>query len=240
MTVSTAQHRAEIEALDVELESFCYSVSHDLRAPVRAVIGFARVLEEDYAALLDAEGRRLLSVVIDEAARADTLIDGLLVLSRLSRQAMERVPVDMASMAREVAFEAAASVGLNQSAVLIAELPGVTGDHDMLRLAWSHLLSNAVKFSSLEPHPRLEIFASLEPSRIVYHVTDNGIGFDMQYAGQLFGMFGRLHGSDVFPGLGVGLAMVKRIVHRHGGTVWAAARPGGGATFSIGLPADNV
>lgn len=239
MALSAARQSAQIEVLTADLESLCYSVSHDLRAPVRAVIGFARALEEDYASLLDAEGRRLLSIVAGEAVRVNTLIDGLLGVSRLGRQAMESAPVDMTGMAREVAFEQAAFSGLNPPAMEIAELPGATGDRAMLRLAWTQLLSNAIKFSSREAQPRLEIRASVEPTRVVYHVTDNGIGFDMRYADQLFGLFARLHGSDVFPGLGVGLAMVKRIMQRHGGTVWAAARPGEGATFSFGLPAGS-
>jgi len=237
MAARVAELSAEIEALNAELESLTYSMSHDLRAPVRAVMGFARVLDEEYAELLDAEGRRLLSIVSAEAERVNTLIDGLLALSRLGRQAMESVPIDMASMASEVAFQQAAFSGLDESALEIAELPGATGDRDMVRLVWTQLLSNAVKFSRGSAQPRLEILATVEPARVVYHVTDNGIGFDMRYADGLFGVFQRLHGSDVFPGLGVGLAMVKRIMQRHGGSVWAAARPGEGATFSFGLPA---
>jgi light-regulated signal transduction histidine kinase (bacteriophytochrome) len=225
----------EIEALTAELNSVCFSVSHDLRAPVRAVVGFARALEEDYAPVLDAEGRRLLAVIATEAARINTLIDGILALSRLGRAPMENVPVDMTVLAREVAGDEAAA-GSSPVIANIHDLPGTSGDRTMLRMVWSHLISNAAKFSSQRPDPQFEIHSTPEPGRVVYHVRDNGIGFDMKYADKLFGVFQRLHAGDAFAGSGVGLAMVKRIVHRHGGTIWANARLGEGATFSFGLP----
>jgi two-component system sensor histidine kinase/response regulator len=236
MTVSAEQHRAEIDALSAELESVCFSVSHDLRAPVRAVIGFARALEDEYAPRLDAEGRRLLQIVSTEAVRINALIDDLLAFSRLGRQAMESAPIDMTALARSVAAELLESGGPQHAIVEIADLPSVPGDYAMLRAAWRYLISNAAKFANQRAIPRLEIHASPEAARIVYHVHDNGVGFDMKYADKLFGVFQRLHSNDDFPGAGVGLAMTKRIVHRHGGTIWADARLGEGATFSFGLP----
>jgi len=237
INVSDDQH-AEIEALGTELESICYSVSHDLRAPVRAVIGFARALEEDHASRLDAEGRRLLQVVLSEAGRVNRLIEDLVIFSRLGRQPMESVPVDMAALARSVASELLESGGPQHAILSIADLPGVSGDRALLRALWGHLISNAAKFASQRAIPRLEIRAAAEAGRVVYHVRDNGIGFDMAYADKLFGLFQRLHNDAAYPGTGVGLANVKRIAHRHGGTVWADARLGEGATFSFALPTE--
>jgi light-regulated signal transduction histidine kinase (bacteriophytochrome) len=235
MTVSVRRHRAEIEALNSEMESFSYSVSHDLRAPVRAVIGFAAALQEEYAPSLDDEGKRLLSIVANEAQRLNLLIDGLLVLSRLGRVPMEIHPIDMSALAGAVAGEQAA-LAATTPGIEIGDLPSVDGDPTLLRQVWSQLLSNAVKFSSLRTKPQLTISASVETERIVYHVRDNGAGFEMAYAGQLFGIFQKLHSNEAFTGIGVGLAIVKRIVHRHGGSVWADARLGEGATFSFALP----
>jgi light-regulated signal transduction histidine kinase (bacteriophytochrome) len=234
--VSDEQQRAEVEALGAELESICYSVSHDLRAPVRAVIGFARALEEDHASRLDPEGLRLLRIVSSEAGRVNGMIEELVAFSRLGRQPMETAPVDMAALARSVASKLLESGGPQHAILEISDLPGVPGDRILLQSVWTHLISNAAKFAGQRPIPRLEIRGSAEAGRVVYHVRDNGVGFDMAYADQLFGLFQRLHGDAAYPGSGIGLAMVKRIVHRHGGTVWADARPGDGATFSFALP----
>ncbi len=236
MTANAEWNGTEASALSAEIESLSYSISHDLRAPVRAVIGFSRALEEDYAALLDPEGQRLLAIISHEANRINGLIDGLLTFSRIGRQRMEAEAVDMTRLAREVALEQAESAGSAAAIFEIAELPGAVGDRALLRAVWSQLLSNAVKFSNPETGPCIEIGATKEPGRTVYHVRDHGIGFDMLYAEKLFGIFQKLHGGDAYPGLGVGLAIVKRIVQRHRGAVWADARPGEGATFFFGLP----
>ncbi len=155
--VSDEQQRAAIEALEAELESICYSVSHDLRAPVRAVIGFARALEDDYAARLDGEGRRLLQVVVSEAGRVNSLIEELVAFSRLGRQAMECVPIDMSLLARSVAAELFESGGPDHAIVEIDDLPAVSGDRALLRSVWSHLIANAAKFAGRQPIPRLHI-----------------------------------------------------------------------------------
>jgi light-regulated signal transduction histidine kinase (bacteriophytochrome) len=240
ISLSDAQQRAEIEALSGELESVCYSVSHDLRAPVRAVIGFSRALDEDHASQLDPEGRRLLQILVSEAGRVNTMIEELVAFSRLGRQPMESAPVDMAALARNVASKLLESDGPQHAILEIADLPGVNGDPAMLRAVWTQLISNAAKFASRRPNPRLEIRASAEAGRNVYHVRDNGIGFDMAYSGKLFGLFQHLHADVTYPGSGIGLAIVKRIVHRHGGTIWATARLGVGATFSFALPTDGL
>jgi signal transduction histidine kinase len=229
-------HAGELEALNSELESFSYSVSHDLRAPVRAVLGYTRAIVEDYGTVLDDEGRRLLSVVEGEASRMGDLIDDLLAFSRLGRQPMANSFVNMSRLARDVVDEQVPAAGEESLRVDIADLPGVRGDSTLLRQVWVNLISNAIKYSSKTKHPELHIWATAEPMRTVYHVRDNGVGFDMTYANKLFGVFQRLHRSEEFPGTGVGLAIVMRIVQRHGGTVWADAKIGEGATFSFALP----
>ena len=229
-------HAAELEALNGELESFSYSVSHDLRAPVRAVLGYTRAIEEDYGSTLGEEGRRLLTVVQSEASRMGDLIDDLLAFSRLGRQPIVNVLVNMTSLAEDVATEHSESGGVGRLAFEISNLPDVRGDRVLLRQVWVNLISNAVKYSGKKANPRVHVWATQEAARIVYHVRDNGVGFDMAYADKLFGVFQRLHRSDEFPGSGVGLAIVMRIVQRHGGTVWADARLGDGATFSFALP----
>ena len=231
------RHAAELEGLNAELESFSYSVSHDLRAPVRAVLGFTRAIEEDYGSELGVEGRRLLTVVQSEASRMGDLIDDLLAFSRLGRQPILNALIDMTSLAREVAVEhTERGGGPAHLTVDISELPDVRGDNVLLRQVWVNLISNVVKYSSKRSGARVRVWATIEAARIVYHVRDNGVGFDMAYADKLFGVFQRLHRNDEFPGSGVGLAIVMRIVQRHGGIVWADARLGEGATFSFALP----
>ena len=229
-------HGAELEGLNAELESFSYSVSHDLRAPVRAVLGYTRAIEEDYGSLLGDEGRRLLTVVQSEASRMGDLIDDLLAFSRLGRQPIVNVLINMGSLARDVATDHEASAGVGRLTITVSDMPDVRGDRMLLRQVWVNLISNAVKYSSKTTRPVIQVWSTQEPTRIVYHVRDNGVGFDMAYADKLFGVFQRLHRSDEFPGTGVGLAIVMRIVQRHGGTVWADARLGEGATFSFALP----
>jgi light-regulated signal transduction histidine kinase (bacteriophytochrome) len=230
---------AELEAANAELESFSYSVSHDLRAPVRAMLGYTRAIEEDYAAVLDDEGRRLLSVVQSEASRMGTLIDDLLAFSKLGRRPMHRATVNMFALAEDVAVEQARVANLPASVFAIAALPDILGDQMLLRQVWINLLANAVKYSSKKADPRIEVWANADETSVVFHVRDNGVGFDMTYAGKLFGVFQRLHRDSEFPGTGVGLAIVKRVIRRHGGEVWADSKLGEGATFSFRLPRPN-
>ncbi len=224
--------REEIQAANQELESFSYSVSHDLRAPLRAVDGFARIIEEDYGGRLDDEGRRLLGVVRASSRHMGQLIDDLLDFSRLGRLAIDKRRVDMEALAREVAAELPAS----SARVEIAALPPAHADRALLRQVWSNLLGNALKYSGKRPDARVEVGGREEAAEAVYWVRDNGVGFDMRYAQKLFGVFQRLHGMDEFPGTGVGLAIVQRVVSRHGGRVWAEGRVGEGACFHFALP----
>ena len=226
-----AELDAKVRERTAELESFSYSVSHDLRAPLRAVDGYARMLEEDYGATLDAEARRLLGVVRGNARRMGQLIDDLLAFSRLGRQAATIAPVDMMRLAREAAEELKGSRTLELGA-----LPQAKGDAALLRQVWLNFVGNALKYSSKKPDARVEIGGREEARENVYWVRDNGAGFDMRYADKLFGVFQRLHRAEEFEGTGIGLAIVQRIVTRHGGRVWAEGRPGEGACFYFSLP----
>ncbi len=226
----------ETRAINHELESFSYSVSHDLRAPLRAIDGFARILEEDHAAALDAEGRRVLAVVRTNARGMARLIDDLLTFSRTSRRAMERAPIDMTALAREALDGLHLGAGLAEPEVVVSPLPQARGDAAMLRQVFANLIGNAVKFSRGRAAARVEVEGESRDQEALYRVRDNGVGFDPRYAEQLFGVFQRLHRSEQFEGTGVGLAIVQRIVHRHGGRVWAEGKPGAGATFSFTLP----
>jgi PAS domain S-box-containing protein len=227
-----AERTAQLEGVNKELESFSYSVSHDLRAPLRAVDGYALMLEEDFAARLDDEGRRLLGVVRKEARRMGQLIDDLLEFSRMGRQPPAKRPVDMAALAREVVEELRGE----RPAAGIDALPGASADPAMLRQVWANLIGNAYKYSAKRGDARIEVGGRAEGAENLYWVRDNGAGFDMKYAAKLFGVFQRLHRADEFAGTGVGLAIVQRVVSRHGGRVWAEARPGEGACFYFTLP----
>ena len=222
-----------VKALNQELESFSYSVSHDLRAPLRAIDGYAQMLEEDYLAKLDAEGQRMLGVVRANARRMGHLIDDLLAFSRLGRQQPALQRVDMTRLAREVADEVRSA---RPVAIEVGELPPANADPALLRQVWANLIGNAVKYSSKKPDARVVVAAREEGNEIVYSVRDNGAGFDMRYAAKLFGVFQRLHGADEFEGTGVGLAIVQRVVTRHGGRVWAEGKTGEGASFHFSLP----
>jgi light-regulated signal transduction histidine kinase (bacteriophytochrome) len=229
-------HAWELESLNAELESFSYSVSHDLRAPVRAVLGFVQVIEEECASNIGAEGRRLLGIVQAEASRMGSLIDDLLAFSKLGRQPMRSSTVNMNALVHEVVGEQTAAGGNEGVAVTIEDLPAVPGDRVLLRQVWVNLISNAFKYAGKKADPEVRIWATRDGAMTTYHVRDNGVGFDMRYAKKLFGVFQRLHRADEFPGTGVGLAIVMRVIKRHGGSVRADARLGEGATFSIELP----
>jgi signal transduction histidine kinase len=224
---------AALEAANKELDAFTYSVSHDLRAPLRAVDGYSRMLEEDYGARLDDEGRRLLGVVRGSTRAMGRLIDDLLAFSRLGREPLARRVVDMGALAREALAEVR---GGWTGEVRIGELPGASADPGLLRQAWVNLLGNAIKYSGKRERPRVEVDGKEDGAELVYQVRDNGVGFDMRYVHKLFGVFQRLHHADEFPGTGVGLAIVQRVVGRHGGRVWAEGVPDEGACFYFSLP----
>jgi light-regulated signal transduction histidine kinase (bacteriophytochrome) len=230
------ERTAELEAANKELEAFAYSVSHDLRAPLRAIDGFTRILQEDYEPFLDAEGQRVCGVVRDGARRMGQLIDDLLNFSRLGRAQMQMALIDMEQLAASVFNELATSEDMERLAFQVGPLPPAQGDLTLMRQAWLNLLANAVKFSSKRERALVEVGGRQDGGENVYWVRDNGAGFDMQYADKLFGVFQRLHSEREFDGTGVGLAIVRRVVRRHGGRVWAESEVDQGATFYFALP----
>jgi len=225
----------ELVAKSRELESFAYSVSHDLRAPLRAIDGFTRMIEEDHAASLEAEGRRLFGVVREAARRMGRLIDDLLAFSRAGRQDLKRTRVDVGELVRSVVSEVLPEEERQKTDVSIGDLPPVAADAALLRQVFVNLLSNAVKFSATRPRRSIVVTGRREDGRVVYDVEDNGVGFDMAYAGKLFGVFQRLHGRE-FEGTGVGLALAERIVSRHGGTISAFGELDRRARFTVSIP----
>ncbi len=230
------ERTAQLEAANKELESFSYSVSHDLRAPLRAIDGFARILDEDYTARLDDEGRRLLGIICGEAKRMGQLIDDLLAFSRMSRQQVKSEQIDLAALAQAVFDEHAAQAPGREFHFKLHPLPPAQGDRALLRQALANLISNAIKYTRPRAVAEIEIGGRTEGGENLYYVKDNGVGFDMKYAGKLFGVFQRLHTEDEFEGTGVGLALVQRVIHRHGGRVWAEAKLNEGSTFYFTLP----
>jgi PAS domain S-box-containing protein len=223
-----------LESANKELESFSYSVSHDLRAPLRHIDGYARMLVEDAGDRLQAEDLRYLATITESVRRMGALIDDLLALSRYGRKPLERQPVDMTALARESLRDLQPPL----PTIRIGALPAAEGDPALLRQVWSNLLSNAVKYSAPRgAHAQVDVDGELVDGLARYRVRDNGVGFDMRHAGKLFGVFQRLHGEDRFEGTGVGLAIVQRVVLRHGGAVHAEATPECGATFTFELPA---
>jgi len=234
-----ATRTAELEAANKELEAFSYSVSHDLRAPLRAVNGFARMVLEDFSPQLPEEGRGYLERICNGGKRMGELIDDLLTFSRLSRQPINRDSVDTIKLVQNVLEELKPQQEGREIELRIAKLPSCKADPALLKQVWVNLLSNAIKYSRERKPAVVEIGCIRDNGENIFFVKDNGAGFDMQYVKKLFGVFQRLHRSDEFEGTGVGLAIVQRIVHRHGGRVWAEATVGYGATFSFTLEGDN-
>jgi PAS domain S-box-containing protein len=233
------ERTAQLHAANQELESFSYSVSHDLRAPLRAINGYTRILLEDYAASLDAEGQRVCQVIIGETQRMGKLIDDLLSFSRLARKEIQPAQVDMKSLALSVFGELTAEPARERIEFKVGKLPMVTGDPALLHQVWINLLSNAIKFTSKRERAVIEVGTKRSDDEAVYYVRDNGAGFDIQYADKMFGVFQRLHSEDEFEGTGVGLAIVQRIVQRHGGRVWAEGEVNKGATLYFSLPRER-
>ncbi|TSA40853.1 MAG: hybrid sensor histidine kinase/response regulator [Betaproteobacteria bacterium] len=229
-------HKALLENANKELEAFSYSVSHDLQAPLRAIVGFSRIMLEEYSPKLDDEGRRLLDVIAANSQKMGQLIDDLLAFSRLSHQQIAFAPVDLAALADDVFSELKSTEKGQRIEFKIGALPAAFGDRSMLRQVLQNLLANAIKFTRPRTKARIEFGGQAAIGETIYYVKDNGVGFNMEYAHKLFGVFQRLHGSEEFEGTGVGLAIVKRIVSRHGGRVWAKSAAKGGATFYFSLP----
>ncbi len=234
------QARALLEAVNRELEAFSYSVSHDLRAPLRAISGFAQAVVEDYAPRLDDEGKRFLGLIQDNAHRMGQLIDDLLTFSRLGRQQLVQTQIDMEILTTSAFEELAAQAPDRKIKLVICPAPPALGDKAMIRQVLMNLLSNAIKFTRLRQEAVIEFGYLPEQDQGAYYVKDNGVGFDMQYVAKLFGVFQRLHSVTEFEGTGVGLAIVFRIVTRHGGRVWAEGEVDKGATFYFTLPKGDV
>jgi len=229
------QANLQMEAANKELESFSYSVSHDLRAPVRAIAGFSKLLWEAHADQLDAEAKRKLGIIQSETQRMGNLIDDLLAFSRLGRKEMQRSDLDMQDMVRNVYERLHSQHQGPEVEFQLDSLPRASGDRALLEQVWANLLSNALKFSAKQEKPVIEVSAICDDKEHTYFVRDNGAGFDPQYQSKLFGVFQRLHRTDEFAGTGVGLALVHRIVTRHGGRIWANSKPNEGATFYFTL-----
>ena len=229
------ERTAQLEGTNKELEAFCYSVSHDLRAPLRTIRGFSEVLLEQYKPQLDARGQDYLRRTCDAGLQMDKLIEDLLKLSRVARSEIQHADINLSAIAQEIASEL--EKGEPARKVEFAISPGIAakGDERLLRLVIDNLLRNAWKFTKKQPEARIE-FGRQNGDSSSFFVRDNGVGFDMAYAGKLFGVFQRLHSPSEFAGSGVGLAIVQRVINRHGGRVWADAKVNAGATIYFTLP----
>jgi PAS domain S-box-containing protein len=230
------ERTAQLEAANRELEAFSYSVSHDLKAPLRSIEGFSRALREDYGRDLDAAAREFIDRICAASRRMGELIDDLLALSRVTRAEMVRTTVDLSAMAEDIVSELRKSAPERTVRVVIAQHLTVHADPNLLRVAVGNLLANAWKFSSGKAQAEIEVGATRRGQQTAYYVRDNGAGFDMAYVGRLFTAFQRLHGAKEFPGTGVGLATVQRVIYRHGGSVWAEGAKDRGSTFYFTVP----
>jgi light-regulated signal transduction histidine kinase (bacteriophytochrome) len=227
-----------LQNLNHELEAFSYSVSHDLKAPVRAIQGFTTILKEDYYHLLDAEGQELLQDIVDETRRMAQIIEALLQLSRTGRKSLNYVKFDMEPLVRSVFMEQQKHHKLMHARLEITELPVVVADYSLIKQLLSNLLSNALKYSSKRKQPvvKMGMQKNEENGEPVIFVKDNGAGFRPDASAKMFDAFVRLHSGKLFEGTGIGLAIAKRIVTRHGGKIWAESKPDQGATFYFTLP----
>jgi len=225
-----------LEAVNKELEAFSYSVSHDLRAPLRAIDGFSKIFLEDYSDKLGDEGKRVLSVIRSNTNKMGELINDLLEFSRLGRKEMRVSDINMDILVRTVFKELKLSILRRKMKFNVRTIPSTFGDRAMIQEVFVNLLSNAIKFTEPKETAIIEVGSKEEKEENIYYVKDNGVGFDMKYVDKLFGVFQRLHAADEFKGTGVGLALVKRIIERHGGRVWAEGKVNEGATFYFTLP----
>jgi K+-sensing histidine kinase KdpD len=227
---------AELEASNKELESFAYSVSHDLRAPLRHMVGYSELLQRQASSLLDEKSQRFIRTILDSAKRMGNLIDDLLAFSRIGRAATRETEVDLEQLVKEVVAEIGQDTKSRDIAWKIGALPVCYGDRSMLKLVVVNLVSNAAKFTRMRKPAEIDIGCVDRDKEVEVFVRDNGAGFDMQYVDKLFGVFQRLHLAEQFEGTGIGLATVQRIIHRHGGKVWGEGAVDQGATFYFSLP----
>ncbi|MCL4500469.1 MAG: response regulator [Deltaproteobacteria bacterium] len=234
------ERTSELEAVNKELESFSYSVSHDLKAPIRAIEGFSRMLMGEHAQKLDAEALRLLRVICENTKMMHHLIDDLLALARLGRQPLKKSVIDLGGMAGQVFQRLKAQVPQRNLQLIIKDLPPAYGDHSLLYQVMTNHLDNAIKYTRSKETAIIEVGGRAEGTETIFYVKDNGIGFDERYRGKIFGAFQRLHSLEEYDGTGIGLAIVQRIILRHGGRVWAEGRVNDGATFYFALPKNDV
>lgn len=226
----------ELQLMNQELESFSYSVSHDLRAPLRSINGYSEILKEDYQEKLEEEGNRILDSIMKNSTRMSELIDCLLDFSRLGRKEITKTHIDMHVLVDSVMKELDMSSDNINLKYNINDLPPANGDVNLLKQVWINLIGNAVKYSGKKENPLVELGSRRDTDSTIYYVKDNGAGFNMEFSDKLFGVFQRLHSSNEFEGVGIGLAIVQRIISRHGGRVWAEAEVDKGATFYFSLP----
>jgi len=231
------ERTGDLEMANKELEAFAYSISHDLRAPLRHMAGFAELLQKNASSVLDEKSRRYMIMILESAKRMGDLIDDLLAFSRIGRAETQKTVVSLEQLVKEALSEVQPETDGRNIGWRIAALPNLYGDRAMLRLALVNLVSNAVKFTRKRPQPEIEIACvDGNENEIVVFIRDNGVGFDMKYVNKLFGVFQRLHRAEEFEGTGIGLATVQRIIHRHGGRVWAEGLVDRGATFYFSVP----
>jgi PAS domain S-box-containing protein len=233
--ITERKHAEEqLASVNKELEAFSYSVSHDLRAPLRAIDGYAKMLEEDYNSLFDDEGKRLLATIQRNATKMGTLIDDLLAFSKLGKKAVLKTTLNLNDLVKRIVMDFD-HITKHKAEIKIGPLHSANGDYTLVSQVLMNLIANAIKYSSKKEHPLIEIYSEEKEGEVIYIIKDNGEGFDMAYADKLFGVFQRLHKEEEFEGTGVGLAIVQRIINKHEGRVWAEATPGEGATFSFTL-----
>ncbi len=230
------ERTAQLESANKELGSFSYSVSHDLRAPIRAINGYSKILLEDYAHKLDEDGNKVLQSIIHNSQKMGHLIDDLLAFSKLGRKPVTVAEIDMFALVQQLCEEVILEDGEHIPEFILEELPSAIGDKSLIIQVWINLISNAIKYSRQKTSTQITIGSYREENMIVYFIKDQGAGFDMQYYDKLFGVFQRLHSQEEFEGIGIGLAIVQKIVHRHNGLVWAESELNKGTTFYFSLP----
>lgn len=228
------QRTEQLEELNRELEAFSYSVSHDLRSPLRSIRSFTKILDEDYGAQLDDDARHVMNNIINGAERMDGLIEDLLAFSRLGRKEVSKVQVNMNHLADAVLSDLQSNITASPT-IQVEPLHDISADYNLMYQVMFNLISNAIKYSSKKEQPVITISSKKLDNEIIYSIQDNGVGFDMKYADKLFGAFQRLHSKNEFEGTGIGLALAQRIIHKHGGKIWAEGAVDNGATFSFSL-----